>query len=82
MKDTGYRPISALPYVSIVEETIQHKQITFYMNDLPSNYITGFLKLHGSQHYLLKVLENWKRALCKGHSISAHILISKKLLIP
>ena len=52
------------------------------MNDLPSNYITGFLKLHGNQHYLLKILENWKRALDKGHSVSTYVLISKKHLIP
>ena len=49
------------------------------MNNLPSNYTTGFRKLHGSQHYLLKTLENWKSALDKGDSVSSYVLISKKL---
>ena len=42
-----------------------------YMNNLLSNYITGFRKLHDSQHGYGKMLENWKNALGKGESVCA-----------
>ena len=42
-----------------------------YMNNLLSNYITGFRKLHNSQHGHGKMLENWKNALGKGESVCA-----------
>ena len=34
-----------------------------YVTNLLSDYITGFRKSHGSQHCLVKMLENWKSAL-------------------
>ena len=40
-----------------------------YKNDLLSNYITGFPKLKGSQHVLVKMIENWKNALDKTDSV-------------
>ena len=44
------------------------------MNDLLSNYIIGFRKLHGNQHCLLKMLKNWTNALDKGDSICPLII--------
>ena len=35
------------------------------------DYITGFRKSHGSQHYLAKMLENWNSALDKSESVCA-----------
>ena len=43
--------------------------------------ITGFQKLHGSQHCLVKMLENWKNALDKGDSACALSWISHEPLI-
>ena len=63
LKKENYRPMSLLPYLSKVFERILYKQIMSCINDLLSNYITGFRKLHGSQYYLVKMLENWKNAL-------------------
>ena len=34
--------------------------------ELLSSHISGFQKLYGCQHCLLKVLENWENALHKG----------------
>ena len=68
-KERTNRPISLLPHVSKAFERILYKQIMSYMNDLLSNYITGFRKLHGCQHCLVKMLENWKNALNKKDSV-------------
>ena len=42
-----------------------------YVTNLLSDYITGFRKPHGSQHYLVKMLENLKSALDKSESVCA-----------
>ena len=54
--------------MSKVFERILYKQMS-HMNDLLPNYITGFRKLLGSQHCLVKILENWENALDRGDSI-------------
>ena len=63
LKKENYRPVSLLPHVSKVFERIIYKQIMSYVTNLFSDYITGFRKSHGSQHCLVKMLENWKSAL-------------------
>ena len=60
LKKENYKPVCLLPHVSKAFKRILYKQIMSYMNDLLSNYITGFRKLHGSRHCLLKMLEKWK----------------------
>ena len=42
-----------------------------YITNLLSDYITGFRKSHGSQHCLVKMLENWKSVLDKSESVCA-----------
>ena len=71
LKKENYRPVSLLPHVSKVFERIIYKQIMSYVTNLFSDYITGFRKSHGSQHCLVKMLENWKSALDKSESVSA-----------
>ena len=50
---------------------IRYKRKMFYVTNLFSDYITGFRKSHGSQHCLVKMLENWKSALDKSESVCA-----------
>ena len=38
------------------------------MEDKISNYVTGFVKLHGTQHSLVIMLERWKQAIEKGYN--------------
>ena len=69
LKKENDRPVSLLPHVSKVFERIIYKQIMSYVTNLLSGYITGFRKSHGSQHFLAKMLENWKSALDKSESV-------------
>ena len=43
----------------------------YYVENLLSDYITGFRKLHRSQHCHLKMLQNRKNALDKNKSVCA-----------
>ena len=42
-----------------------------YVENLLSNYITWFQKIHGNQHYLLRMLENWTSALDQNETVFA-----------
>ena len=42
-----------------------------YVENLLSNYITWFQKIHGNQHCLFRMLENWKSALDQNKTVFA-----------
>ena len=80
LKKENYRPVSLLPHVSKVFERIIYKQIMSYVTNLFSDYITGFRKSHGSQHCLVKILENWESALDKSESVCALFMDSQTVI--
>ena len=41
------------------------------MQDKLSKHINGFRKSHGTQHFLIAMLEKWKSALDNGENIYA-----------
>ena len=57
LKTENYRPVSLLPHLSKVFERIIYKQINVYMENKLSKFVTGFRKLHGTQHAMLTMLE-------------------------
>ena len=59
----NYRPISVLPLDSKIFERIICKHLTTFFDNILSKYQCGFRKDHGTQHYLLVMLEEWKKAL-------------------
>ena len=63
LKKENYRPESLLPYLSKAFERIIYKQINVYMENKLSKFITGFRKLHGTQHAMVTMLEKWRKAL-------------------
>ena len=74
IKKENYRSVSLLPHVSKVFERIIYKQINTYMEDKLSEYLTGFRKSHGTQHFLVTMLEKWKKAVDNGEYVSALFL--------
>ena len=57
----NYRLVSVLSYVSKVFERIMYQQIEDFMKDKLWNLLTGFRKSHNTQHYLMTMLERWKK---------------------
>ena len=47
-----------------------------------SYLITGFRRNHNTQHFSLKILENFKEALDKDNTVSAIFMDLPKALIP
>ena len=68
---TKYRPVSLLSHVPKVYERLIFNQISAYFEPLFSTFLTGFRKIHNTQHSLLKMLELWKEALDQRKSVSA-----------
>ena len=60
-----YRPVILLPTLCKVYENIFHHQIYEYLNGIFSNYLCGFRRGHSTQHCLLFLLEQLRRALYK-----------------
>ena len=69
LKKRNYRPVSLLPHSSKVFERIIYKQINVNIENKLSKFITGFRKLHGSQHSIVTLLEKWRKALDKKEYI-------------
>ena len=81
---TNYRPISVLPGIAKVFETIIHQQVFSYF--LSNNLLTpGFRPGHSTQDLLLKVVEDWKSVgtvfidLSKTFDSIDHCLLLAKL---
>ena len=70
---TNYRPVSILPVVSKVFESLVHLQLYHYLdsNNLLSSAQFGFRPHHNTQDVLLKSVDDWKMALDKNELVGA-----------
>ena len=76
---TDYRPMSTLSNFSKIFEKLIYLQLTNYMQNIFSIYLTGFRKNHGTQYALLKMIETWKTKLNMGHKVG--VIYMDELLI-
>ena len=84
VKKENYRPVSLLPHVSKVFESIIYQQINAYMKVKLSKCLAGFRKSYRTQHLIVIMLEKWKKALDKGKYLSqleAFDTINRDLLL-
>ena len=65
-----YRPVSTLSNFSKFFKKLINLQLNNYMQTKFSIYLTGFLKNHGTQHALFKMIETWKINLNMDHKVS------------
>ena len=65
------KPCALYKKIFALFERIIYKELMYYVENLLSDYITGFRKLHRRQHCHLKMLQNWKNALDKNKSVCA-----------
>ena len=66
--------LKTLPTLSKIYEKIFYQQIYEYFGNIFSKYLGGFRKGHSTQHCLLYMLENLKKAMDKG--LSTGILLT------
>lgn len=67
----NYRPISVLPVFSKVFERILNDQLQNYFDDILSKFLSAFRKNYSCQSVLLKMIEDWKKALDNGDTVGA-----------
>jgi hypothetical protein len=71
---SNYRPVSILPVMSkLFERTINH-QLTLFFNKHFNIYLSAFRPGYGCQTTLLKIIEDWKKALDENKFIGAILM--------
>ena len=68
---TNYRPISILPNLSKTYERFMKSQMYPYLNQIFSRYQCGFRKEYSAQHWLMVMIEKWRKFLDIGGHASA-----------
>ena len=63
LNKSNYRPVSVLPCISKICESIYCDQLVEYFDDLFCSNLSGFRKTYNCQHVLLRFIENCKNAL-------------------
>ena len=59
----NYRPVSVLPILSKVYETVMNDQLFGYFLDKFHEFLSAFRKRYSCQSLLLKAVDDWKYAL-------------------
>ena len=57
----NYRPVSILSAFSKIFGKIFQNQISTFMEDKFSVYISAYRKGHSTQHVLVRMIEEWKK---------------------
>jgi hypothetical protein len=74
----NYRPVSILPMISKHFERSIETQVEEFFNSHFHNFLSAFRKGYGCQTTLLKITEDWKKALDQNKFVAAILMdISK-----
>ena len=80
-KSKNYKPISILPVVSKVFETLLYNQKSLYIEEYLSPYLCGYRKGFTTQQALLPLSERWKNVLDKkGYGGTVLMDLLKRLI--
>ena len=61
-KEGNYRPVSILNGMSEIYERAIHNSPSSHAETILSNFISAYKKSYGSNHVLLRLVENWKKS--------------------
>ena len=60
---SNYRPITILPSLSKIFETLIHSRISHYFDDIFHEHVFAYRKNHGTDTALLSLTEKWRKEL-------------------
>ena len=75
----NYRPVSVLPIISKLFERAIHLQLDGYFNHIFQPFLAAFRSGFGCQSTLLRILEDWKKALDENKYVGAILMDLSKL---
>lgn len=70
----NYRPVSILPMISKIFERAVNSQIVEFFDSHFHTFLSAFRKGYGCQTALLKVIEDWKKALDQNKYVAAILM--------
>lgn len=70
----NYRPVSILPMISKIFERSIENQLVEYFNSFFHIFLSAFRKGYGCQTALLKIIEDWKKALDQNKYVAAILM--------
>ena len=73
-----FRPVSILPTLSNIFEKSIFAQMSTFFDSIFLNQECNFRKGYNTQHYLLLMLETWKRSVDKGKVFGALLTVLSK----
>jgi len=70
----NYRPVSILPTISKIFERAINTQLTKFFDQHFNTYLSAFRPGYGCQTTLLKIIEDWKRALDENKYVASVLM--------
>ena len=74
----NYRPVSILPIISKIFERAMHNQLSEFFDNIFHPYLAAFRKCFGCQSTLLRLLEDWRKALDSNQFAAAILMYLSK----
>ena len=76
----NFRPVSVIPVMAKVFETVVHRQLYEYLEShkLLNPAQSGFRPFHNTQDVILKTINDWKLAMDKGKIVGTVIIDRSK----
>ena len=76
----NYRPVSILPSVSKIYESLMADQLTDHFENIFDKLLSEVRKKHGCQTRMLKIVEDWRYALDNKQIVGAILMDLSKAL--
>ena len=70
----NYRPVSILPTMSKIFEGVLCDQIAAYFRNIFHDRLAAFRPGFGCEHVLMRLVEDWRKALDKGQLVGAMLM--------
>ena len=74
----NYRPLSLLNIFPKIYEWFLHENLTSYVETFLSKFISAYRKYYGSNHVLIRLIENYKKTLDQKKFLGAVLMDSSK----
>ena len=72
--EKNFRPVSVLNTFSKIYEKVMKQQLIVHLDTTLSVFIGAYRKAYGTQHVLIRLLEDWKTKLDNNYIVGALLM--------